>query len=145
METQLLGLTPYENFLFSMKAKETKRQYPHPLDKFLTFIGLQGSIQDNCSKLYELAKDINLLQSRLIQFINVQKERIENKEISEGTLLIYNTAIKLFLSMNDVIINWRKISKGIPAERHNAEDRIPTMKFINCYISGFDVYKFTMD
>lgn len=32
METQLLSLTPYENFLFDMKADETKRQYPHRLD-----------------------------------------------------------------------------------------------------------------
>jgi len=33
-------LSPYENFVFALKAKETKRQYPHRLDKFLSFLGL---------------------------------------------------------------------------------------------------------
>ena len=32
--------------------------------------------------------------------------------------------------MNDIIINWKKLGKGIPAERHNADDRIPTMEEI---------------
>ena len=55
METQLLGLTPYENFLFGMIASETRRQYPHRLDKFLTFMSLQGPIEEKCTKLYEVA------------------------------------------------------------------------------------------
>jgi hypothetical protein len=47
MEMHLLALTPYENFLFALKAAETKRQYPHRLDKFLMFINLQGTIEKN--------------------------------------------------------------------------------------------------
>ena len=45
---QLLRMTPFENFLFGMKSRETKRQYPHRLDKFLTFMGLQGTIEEKC-------------------------------------------------------------------------------------------------
>ncbi len=48
METQSFSLTAYENFLYGLKAQETKRQYPHRLDKFLTFMNLQGTIQDKC-------------------------------------------------------------------------------------------------
>lgn len=51
------------------------------------------------------------MQSYLIRFINSQKSRIENKEIAEGTLRNYIKAIKLFFSMNDIIINWKKLSK----------------------------------
>lgn len=47
-------------------------------------------------------------------------------EITEGTLWNYIKAIKLFFSMNDIVINWKKLGKGIPPEKHNAEDRIPT-------------------
>jgi len=121
-------LSPYDNFVYALKAKETKRQYPHRLDKFMSFMGLQGTIEEKCTKLYESSKDnINLLHSHLIKFINFQNKRIENKENAEGTLHNYIKAIKLFYSMNDVIINWKKIGKGMPAERHSADVRIPTI------------------
>jgi integrase len=119
------SLSPYDNFLYALKAKETKRQYPHRLDKFLSFLGIEGTIQQKCYKLYEIGKDVYLFQSRLINFINIQKDRIASNEISEGTLCNYIKAIKLFCSMNDIIVNWKKISKGMPAERYNADDRIP--------------------
>jgi integrase len=126
-------LSPYDNFVYALRVKETKRQYPHRLDIFMTFIGLQGSIEEKCTKLYEFSKDEdnpNLLQSYIIKFINFQKQRIENKEIAEGTLHNYIKSIRLFFSMNDIIINWKRIGKGMPAERHSADDRIPTIQEI---------------
>ena len=59
MEARFVGLTPYENFLYALKANETKRQYPNRLDKFLTFMELQGTIEEKCAELYaNLAKTI---------------------------------------------------------------------------------------
>jgi hypothetical protein len=125
------ALSAYDNFLYALRAKETKRQYPHRLDKFLVFMGLEGTIEEKCIKLFEFSKDdSNWVQTYLIKFINHQKQRIENKEISEGTLCNYIKAIKLFYSMNDIVINWKKLGKGMPAERHSADDRIPTMEEI---------------
>jgi hypothetical protein len=72
-----------------------------------------------------------LLHSRLIQFINVQKERIDRKELAEGTLYNYVKAIKLFCNMNDIMINWKKIGKGMATQRHNADDRLPTFEEIH--------------
>jgi hypothetical protein len=107
METQLLPLTPYESFMFGMKAKETRRQYPHRLDKFLTFMNLQGTIEEKCNQLYEFTNEnLNSIQSYLIKFINLQKERIETEEISEGTLCNYIKAIKLFFLENTTSIIW---------------------------------------
>ncbi|HEY7696035.1 MAG TPA: hypothetical protein VH797_08050, partial [Nitrososphaeraceae archaeon] len=129
LELEEQVLKPYDNFLFALRAKETKRQYPHRLDKFLVFMGLSGTIEEKCNKLYEFSKkkNANVIQSYIIKFINNQKQRIENKEISEGTLVNYIKAIKLFYSMNDIVINWKKISKGIPPEKDHADDRIPTL------------------
>ena len=97
-------LSPYDNFLYALKAKESKRQYPHRLDKLLQFMDFQGTIQEKCNLLNEFAKN-NLIEPSLIKFINSQKERIENKEITEGTLWNYIKAIKLFFSTNDIVIN----------------------------------------
>jgi hypothetical protein len=93
-----------------LKAKETKRQYPHRLYKFLDYMGLKGTIEEKCTQLYEFSKKSNpiVIQSYIIKFINYQKKRIENKEISEGTLLNYIKAIKLFYSMSD---NHHKLEK----------------------------------
>jgi hypothetical protein len=128
---QFETLTPYDNFIFALKSKEAKRQYPHRLDKFLTFLKLKGSIPEKCVKLCQIGKDINVFQTIIIKFINVQKERIESNEISEGTLGNYLKAIKLFCSMNDVMVNWKKISKGVPTARHSADDRIPSFEEID--------------
>lgn len=32
IEAQFVALTPYENFVFALKAKESKRHYPRRLD-----------------------------------------------------------------------------------------------------------------
>src|SRR4029079_6315095 len=89
-------------------------------------MGLRGTIQEKCSKLYANG-NVNLLQSNIIRFINFQRERIVKKELSEGTLQNYIKALKLFLSMKDIILNWKKISKGLPTEKQSADDRIPTI------------------
>jgi hypothetical protein len=95
-------------------------------------MSLQGTIEEKCTKLYEIANtNVNLFQANIIRFINSQKERIEAKEISEGTVCNYVKAIKLFCIMNDIIINWKKIGKGMPSEKHSADDRIPTMEEIH--------------
>jgi hypothetical protein len=114
-------LSPYDNFLYALKSKETKRQYPHRLDRFLSYLGLEGSIKEKCATLYKIGKDINLLESHIIRFINSQIERIENKEITEGTLCNYIEALKLFCSMNDIIINWKKLRRftGETTEIHD--------------------------
>lgn len=71
MDTQFVALTPYENFLYALKATESRRQYPHRLDKFLTFMEFQRSIEERCQKLYAFSKNnFEQLQS----FINSQKK-----------------------------------------------------------------------
>ncbi|HEY7227807.1 MAG TPA: hypothetical protein VH481_06750 [Nitrososphaeraceae archaeon] len=46
MEAQFAALTPYENFVCALKAKETKRQYPHRLDKFLSYLGFEETVKN---------------------------------------------------------------------------------------------------
>jgi integrase len=117
--------------MYGLKAETSKRQYPNRLDRFLSFVGLEGSIQEKCDGLFEISKNKEVLYSHLIRFINSQKVRIQTKEISEATLGNYVKTIKLFCMMNDIIINWKKISKGMPPVKSYSDDRIPTMDEIH--------------
>jgi len=83
-DKEILTLSPYDNFMYALNAKTTKRQYPNRLDKFLSFIGLEGSIQEKCSGLYEISKNKDILYLHLIRFINSQKVRIQNKEMNSS-------------------------------------------------------------
>ena len=135
---ELLTLSPYDNFIYALKAEVSKRQYPRKLERFLSFIGLEGTIQEKCNKLFQMSDNKELFQSNLIRFINFQKVRIQNKEISEATLANYVKAIKLFCSMNDIMINWKKISKGMPAVKNYSDDRVPTMDEIHTLLEHPD-------
>jgi integrase len=130
-EKEILTVSPYDNFMYGLKAETSKRQYPNRLDRFLSFVGLEGSIQEKCDGLFEISKNKEVLYSHLIRFINSQKVRIQTKEISEATLGNYVKTIKLFCMMNDIIINWKKISKGMPPVKSYSDDRIPTMDEIH--------------
>jgi integrase len=63
----------------------------------------------------------------VLRFAQAQKERVSNGEISPGTLRNYIKAIKLFCEMNDIVIVWKKIARGLPKARRFADDRAPTL------------------
>jgi len=73
-------------------------------------------------------KDTNWTNSYFIQFFRHQIEsRVNKKIISPATLKNYYKAAKLFCVMNDISLNWTKITKGFPKIRCYSEDRAPTM------------------
>ena len=60
----------------------------------------------------------------------VQKERVERKEITGATVRNYVKTIKLFCEMSDLILPWKKITRGLPKGRKYADDRPPTIEEI---------------
>ncbi|MGC1927392.1 MAG: hypothetical protein WA667_00330, partial [Candidatus Nitrosopolaris sp.] len=66
----------------------------------------------------------------VIRFILSQKERIDKKEITSGTLRNYIKAIKLFCRMNRINISWDIISHSLPRVKQHANDRIPKVEEI---------------
>ena len=50
-----LSLTPYQKFMYALNSKESKRQYPKRLQRFLDFIDIRsGSTEENCNNLIEI-------------------------------------------------------------------------------------------
>ena len=66
----------------------------------------------------------------LVRFFEFQKERARKNDIAFSTISNYYKAIKLFVDMNfdNPVVNWKKISKGIPTGRKSANDRAPTLE-----------------
>ena len=130
-ELQQIENDPLSMFMYGLRAKETRRQYPKRLKVFMDYCSLDGCIEHQAKELFLRAKDNNIwLQSMLIKFIEVQKQRVKQGEILESTIRNYYKATKLFCEMNDIVLNWKKITKGLPRGRQAANDRAPTIEEI---------------
>ncbi len=66
----------------------------------------------------------------IIAFLQSLKQRVECKEISGATVRNYVKSIKLFCEMNEILVSWKKIVRGLPKSRSYANDRAPTIEEI---------------
>jgi hypothetical protein len=122
---------PLANFLYALKAPETKRQYPRRFKVFLDFLQLDGMFEEQTREfLIRARQNGRWVQDNFMRFILFQKERAKREEISESTISNYYKATKLFCEMNDLAIGWKKIARGLPVGRRAANDRAPTLEEI---------------
>ncbi|MPZ06065.1 MAG: hypothetical protein GEU26_06545 [Nitrososphaeraceae archaeon] len=119
-------------FLYALKAPETKRQWPNRLKIVFNFLGLNGDLDEQAKQFMNLCKEegMTTTQNRLIEFISYQVQRSQKGEISLAIIPNYLKAIKLFCEMNDIQVSWKKISRGVPRGRQAANDRAPTQEEI---------------
>jgi hypothetical protein len=83
-------VNPVTNFLFALKASETKRQYHKRLEVFLDFLGFEGKFEDKVLTFYQNAiTDPKWLSCKLVEFIQYQKGRVQRNEIAESTIPNY--------------------------------------------------------
>jgi hypothetical protein len=129
---------PMTQFMYGLKAPETKRQYPRRLKIFFDFLQLEGLLNNQARTFYYKTKENPLwAQDWLMQFISFQLDRVDKDEISEATVPNYYNAVKLFCEMNDLILNWKKISKGLPNRKMSANDRAPTLDEIRKLVKSY--------
>jgi len=144
-------INPFENFCFGLRSKETQRQYPKLLNIFLNFILsdnpsvcensiVNSDLETKCSILYSsLKENPEWVQQKIISFVNHYKKRVENQEISSGTLKNYVKVLKFFCDMNNIhSINWKIIYRGLPPVKQHSDDRVPTLEEIKRLIDFDD-------
>jgi hypothetical protein len=131
-QSQQIVQSPYSRFLYALNSPETKKKYSKRFEVFLNFIDIEGAtLEERLYNFYQRAKsNLDWLQDSLIQFIMFQKGRAVKGEISESTVPNYYKPVKLFCDMNNVIINWKLVSRGMPHGKHAANDRSPTLEEI---------------
>jgi len=120
---------PMQPFIYALKAPESQRQYPKRLRPFLDFLNMTGSINEQAKEFWLKAKENSRwVEENLMQFIRFQIQRARTGKISHSTIPNYYKAVKLFCEMNDIILNWKKIARGLPHVRDAANDRAPQLE-----------------
>lgn len=128
-------------FLFSLKSKESRLKYAQRINRFFDFIEIpSGDTAFRCKVFLEKGhEDSNYVLNRIIQFLQAQKEKVENKELASGTVRNYVNTIKLLCEVCEFPTPWKKILRGMPRGRKFASDRAPTIEEIRKIIEYPDI------
>ena len=117
--------------MYALKAPDTRRQYPQRFKMFLDYLKLEGALEKQARHFFSKARNNpQWAEESFMQFIGFQIERTKRGEISESTISNYYKATKLFCEMNNLILNWKRIRRGLPHGREAANDRAPTLEEI---------------
>lgn len=122
------------NFRDAIDNPQTRAHYERHLKYFLEFVKMDAD-----SLARKAKRDAVWCQREVMNFIRFQKTRVEADKIVSSSISNYFKPLKLFLEMNDVVLNWKKIKKTLPRMRKYAEDRAPTIDEIRLLISDGDM------
>ena len=126
---------PYDLFIFAINAEQTRQKYLTRLNMFFQVIGIDQekklSIEERCKLFVRRAGSENgWLLNVILKFLQYQKNRVSHNEITGSTLRNYVKVLKLFCEMNDLLVPWKKLTRGLPKAKNYADDRVPTVEEI---------------
>jgi hypothetical protein len=121
----------FSRFMYGIKSDETRRIYVSKLELFFDFYKIEGKdIREKSENFLQYTKKgkntSQKLSDLVINYIYFHIQRAQKNEISRGTVRNFYKPIKLFCEMNNIILNWKIISKGMPMGAQNSNDRIPS-------------------
>ncbi len=123
---------------------ETLDYYQRKFQFFLNYLEIDGDdIAAQANNLYnkikQEGKDSEWFRDVLIDYIDYQRSRVSGKEITAGTLRNYYKPIKLFCDMNDILVNWKLVNRGMPSPKRAGQDRTPTIDEIHSILEFGDI------
>jgi hypothetical protein len=131
--------SPMADFLDVRLAKVTRQQYISRLKMFFDSLGLQGSLDRQSREfLAQVRKNREWAQNGLKYFIRDKKKMAENGELAESTIRNFYKPVRLFCSIHDIELSWKKITNIIPIGKKFANDRAPTREEIQRIIKYSD-------
>ena len=125
--------SPFSNFDYAIRAEETRDYYYRKFKVFLDYMEIpKEPFVEGVNLLYnQIQKEgTEWFTDILVDYIISLKNKVSKREITAGTLRNYYKPIRLFCSMNRIILDWEMIARGIPAGRRAAMDRAPTLEEI---------------
>jgi integrase len=94
----------YRNFVNSLSAEHTKRNYTHSFSKYYL-----SKLENQRLSLDEIfKKNVKIIEAEIIETIIYMKDTLD---LSFSTINTFTASIFHFFEMNDVILNKRKINK----------------------------------
>ena len=132
MKSKTKGLIdPLSNFKYALKVEDTKVKYLQRLKFFFnSVLKNYNDLQSQAIEFIDNAKSDEWVYSSFITFITQQNKRIAKGEVTAGTVRNYYKPAKLFCDMNDIVVNWKKITRGM-IEKSNLEMTGP-QRLTNC-------------
>jgi integrase len=120
----------YQNFINSIRAEETKKKYSHALDKYIEFLGLKKEnslINHDIYRLLLEEQDPRIIENKIINYII----NLKNEGYSSATISLRLAGIMHFYTMNDIVLNKKKIGKYLGEHKKTIKDRAYTREEIN--------------
>jgi hypothetical protein len=126
------SIEPFIIFDYSIRSPQTKDSYFRRLRTFFEYSKIQGeTFRDKCNIFANKGQENPSWAFKLtLEFLQMQRQRVERKEITSGTLRNYQKTIKSFCEATDVLIQWKKVTKGLPRGKRFSDDRAPTLEEI---------------
>ena len=122
-------------FRAAIKSQATRDPYERRLIGFLKKMDAMSP-----DGFVEFARNNSMVvENKIIAFLSSERARADRGEISAGTINNWVKAVRLFLEMSDVTLNWKKIRRVLPRARRYALDRVPTIDELREILDAADL------